>query len=333
MAIEIGINGFGRFGLHLLKYWLDRSNQSCFKIRYINDDYLDIKKSYDLIVNDKYVKFNKYKIQVSGDFLTILEPNGVEHEILFTNCKQKSIPWIGKPEIFFECSGKFTVAKNCSAYLKKKTKTVLISATSWDAERTLVYGYNHKEYNPELQLISYGSCTVNAFLPFADWIDQNYGIVDSDVNVIHNIQGYRLSANNTLNRKFCTLEQSAKLLMDSINDDNFLVNYTVIPYTGSSMIDLRFRTKELVGLDTFVKDIDKAINHGELKNLYGLIEKDTGPEIHNCTTFSTVFIKEAIKSLNGNLYLQGYFDNENSVNRFYDLANFISNRIEPSQTQ
>ena len=118
--IKIGINGFGRFGLHLLKYWLDRSNQSCFKIRYINDDYLDIKKSYDLIVNDKYVIFNKYKVQVSGDFLTILEPNGVEHEILFTNSKQKSIPWIGKPEIFFECSGKFTVAKNCSGYLKKR---------------------------------------------------------------------------------------------------------------------------------------------------------------------------------------------------------------------
>jgi hypothetical protein len=38
----------------------------------------------------------------------------------------------------------------------KNTKTVLISATSWDAEKTLVYGYNHEEYNSALNVISYG---------------------------------------------------------------------------------------------------------------------------------------------------------------------------------
>ena len=63
-----------------------------------------------------------------------------------------------------------------------------------------------------------------------------------------------------------------------------------------------------------------------LKYLYGLDYKDIGPEVHNCTDYSTVFIKEAIKSLNDNFYLQGYFDNENSVNRFYDLADFISSK-------
>jgi len=94
------------------------------------------------------------------------------------------------------------------------------------------------------------------------------------------------------------------------------------------MIDFRFRVKKSVEQDAFIKDLDEAIHHGELKNLYGLNEKDVGPEIHNCTNASTVFIKEGIKSLNGNLYLQGYFDNENSVNRFYDLADFISERIE-----
>ena len=321
---EIAINGFGRFGLHLLKYWLDRNSTSNFNISYINDDFLDIKESHYLITNDKYVKFNKYKVQISGDYLTILEPNGNKHEIYYTNCAQKSIPWIGKPDIIFECSGKYTVAKKCSSYLKDNTKTVMISATSWDAEKTLVYGFNHKDYNLKSRIISYGSCTVNAYVPFAAWIHKNYGIVDSDVNVIHNIQEYRMKDNYTLNRKFCTLEKSAKLLMDSINDDNFIVNYTVIPYTGVSMIDFRFKTKRLVDRATLINDIEEAINEGELKNLYGLDEIDIGPEIHNCTVFSTVFIKEGIKTLNGNLFFQGYFDNENSVNRFYDLADYIS---------
>ncbi len=324
--IETGINGFGRFGLHLLKYWLDRNSNSFFKISFINDDSLDIHKAREIILSDRYVKFNKYKVQISGDNLVILEPNGGKHEIYYTNSEQKKIPWIGDPKLFFECSGKFTAAKKCSVYLKGNTKTVIISATSWDADKTIVYGYNHEEYSSNLKVISYGSCTVNAYLPFANWIDKNYGIVDSDVNVIHNIQEYRLENNNTLNRKFCTLEKSAKLAIKSINDDNFIVNYTVIPYTGASMIDFRFRTKKMVDRDMVIKDLEGAVNEGELKNLYGLDEIDIGPEVYNCTTFSTVFIKEGLKSLNGNLYFQGYFDNENSVNRFYDLANYIASK-------
>ncbi len=327
MALEAGINGFGRFGLHLLKYWLDRNDKTGFKISYINDEHLDIRTSHDLIVNDKNVVFNKYKVQILGDYLIILEPNGNKHEIYYTNHKQKSIPWLGKPEIFFECSGRFAEAEKSSYFLKGKTDTVLISCTSWDAEKTLVYGFNHKDYERELKLISYGSCTVNAYLPFADWIDKKYGIVDSDVNVIHNIQEYRLNDNKTLNRKFCTLEKSATLLMNSINKENFIVNYTVVPYTGVSLIDFRFKTRKLVDSETVIKDLNNEINHGKLNNLYGLDEIDIGPEVHNCTIYSTVFIKEGIKSVNGNLYFQGYFDNENSVNRYYDLANYISSRI------
>ena len=326
MELITGINGFGRFGLHLLKYWLDRSDQANFKISYINDDYLNIKQAYEIITNDLYVKFNKYKVQISGDSLIILQPNGIRHEILYTNQEQKLIPWIGKPEIFLECTGKYTESKHAITYLRKNTKLVLISATSWDPDATLVYGFNHEEYNASLNVISYGSCTVNAYVPFANWVNNKFGIEDSDVNVIHNIQEYRLAENNTLNRKFCTLEKSAKLMMDSIKDDNFLVNYTVIPYTGVSTIDLRFRLSNLVNRDNFLGELEEAINHGDLKGLYGLDEKDIGPEVHNCTTFSTVFIKEGIKCINGSIYLQGYFDNENSVNRFFDLTNFIASK-------
>ena len=114
--------------------------------------------------------------------------------------------------------------------------------------------------------------------------------------------------------------------MDSINENNFIVNYTVIPYTGVSMIDFRFKTNISVNGDDLSIELGKAITDGNLRGLYGLDEIDIGPEVHNCTTFSTVFIREGIKSLNGNLYFQGYFDNENSVNRFYDLVNYIASK-------
>ena len=48
--------------------------------------------------------------------------------------------------------------------------------------------------------------------------------------------------------------------------------------------------------------------------------------MHNCTPYSSVIIREGIKIKNNNIYLPAYFDNENSVNRYYDLIDFIARR-------
>tara|TARA_Y100000741_G_scaffold191111_1_gene145512 strand:- start:359 stop:1339 length:981 start_codon:yes stop_codon:yes gene_type:complete len=319
-----GINGFGRFGLHLLKYWLDRSSQSTFTIKYINDDFLSMDQVIDIIKSDDAVIFNKYKIKKLNNNIRILEPNGDTHEIQYSNKNKDEIPWVGKPDIFFECSGKNTVRDDCLEFLTAKTKLVMISATSWDADKTLVYGFNHELFDNSFEVISYGSCTVNAFTPLAAYINNKYGLVDSDVNVIHNIQEYRIEDNYTLNRKFCTLEKSAKQLLECISSDNFMVNYTVIPYTGVSMIDFRFRLKNCPSKNNFINDIEKSINDGDLHGLYDIHDSDIGPEVHNCTTSSSVFIREGIKVINDQVYLFSYFDNENSVNRFFDLANYIA---------
>lgn len=328
MKIKAGMNGFGRFGLHLLKYWLDRNEESFIDICFINDDVLSIKDAFEILMNDKSVVFNKYKIKISGNYLEFYEPNGRRKSILYSTTQKNNIPWKGEPKIFFECSGKNTATKDCEEFLVENTSLILISATSWDAQKTLVYGYNHNEYTEDLKIVSYGSCTVNAFVPFANFMNQSYGVLDSDVNVIHNIQQYRMKDNYTLNRKFCTLEKSGPNLLPFLDENNFIVNYSVVPYTGVSMIDFRFRVKNPLSREQFIGDLENAISIGALSHLYAMDEVDIGPEVYNCTTYSTVFIKEGIKVLGDNIYIQGYFDNENSVNRFYDLANYLSTKIK-----
>jgi glyceraldehyde 3-phosphate dehydrogenase len=324
-SLSTGINGFGRFGLHLLKYWLDRSNEAKFSIDYINDDYLSQKQIYDLILHDEYVIFNKYKVQLIGDDnLSIIKPSGEKFDIRLTSTDPESLDWLGKPDFFLECSGKRTVAEANDCLLKGNTKLVIVSATSWDIPKTLVYGFNHEELNLDDSSISYGSCTVNAYVPLAKYMYEKYEYPDSDVNVVHNVAKHKLE--NTLIRKFCTLEKSAQQFFSFLNDDNFVVNYTVVPYTGVSMIDFRFRMPKDVTLEEFLTDFEDAITDGELKGLYGMDEVDIGPEVHNCTTFSTNFIKENIKMVGDNLYMHGYFDTENSVNRYFDLVNFASNK-------
>jgi glyceraldehyde 3-phosphate dehydrogenase len=322
--MNIGMNGFGRFGLHLLKYWLDRSLESSFFISYINDDTITIEDAYNFIIHDKSVVFNKYKVSKLENKLMFSEPNGTVHTIIYTNFTKENIPWLGEPSMVFECSGKNTLKKDSLFFIQGNTTKVIISATSWDADTTLVYGFNHKDYNFTDPIISYGSCTVNAYTPLANYIHKKYGIIDSDVNVIHNVQEYRLCENDTLIRKFCTLEKSGQNLLNFINNNNFVVNYTIVPYTGVSMIDFRFRVQRVPDVDLFISDLSESISGGYLKDLYGISQIDIGPEQYNCTTYSSVFIKENIKISNGNIYLPSYFDNENSVNRYYDLSNFIA---------
>lgn len=106
-----GINGFGRFGLHLLKYWLDRADSAHFTISYINDEVLSIQDAFNIITTDPYVVFNKYKVNLSGDNLVILNPNGTKHIIKYTNQPKSKIPWLGEPYIFSKVLAKIPLPK------------------------------------------------------------------------------------------------------------------------------------------------------------------------------------------------------------------------------
>ena len=321
--VQVGINGFGRFGLHLLKYWLDRAEKSNFIINYINDDFLKINDALKIIINDKSVVFNKYKVTIVKNCLSIIEPDGNRYIIEYSNTNMIDAPWRGKPEILLECSGKCTIAKDSRAHLFGNTRLVVISATSWDCDQTLIYGFNHKKFDKKSKTISYGSCTVNAYIPLAKYIQDKYGVVDSDANFIHNIQNYKLNDFNSLNRKFCTLEKSGPNLLKFLNHNNFTVNYTVVPYSGISMLDFRFRLKKRRPKESFVDHLQLEIAEGNLESLYQLDEIDVGPEVYNCSTYSAIFIKENTRVIGDNIFLHGYFDNENSVNRYYDLVNYV----------
>ena len=59
---SVGINGFGRFGLHLLKYWIERFYNSGFIIKYINDENLNIVRIFEILNSDQYCKINQVKL-------------------------------------------------------------------------------------------------------------------------------------------------------------------------------------------------------------------------------------------------------------------------------
>jgi glyceraldehyde 3-phosphate dehydrogenase len=335
--IVCGVNGFGRFGLHLLNYYLESFRQSKFQIEYINDDMLSLNHAYAIIKNDPYVKIlDRFKLDIDGDYMTFSDTiNEDIVKIKYTNQHAHQIEWIGCPDVFLECSGKFTDANKARELRIGATKKVLISATSMNPDQMLVYGFNHKEYKKSSDIISYGSCTVNAYVQLTNRLNQLFGVETSDVNVIHNIPEYQLHNGSietpglsrvSIKRKSCTLSVVAPKLLNFISDENFNVNYTLIPYTGVSMIDFRYTLIDHPGSDIW-DVLESECSSGDLMGLYKIDACDLGPEPHQNTHFSSVIIRENSYLRGNNLYLQAYFDNENSVNRFFDLTNYISDQI------
>lgn len=324
-TISVGINGFGRFGLHLLRYWIVNYEAANFAIEYVNDDHLTLDQVAGIIRGDPHLDI-KENMRVETGCIQVKVGSGW-FPIKYSNQTIDSVPWLGDPQIFLECSGKHTNKNNWDNILQNNTCQVIISATSWQAGQIVIYGFNHSEFD-QSPVVSYGSCTINAYVPLAAAIHERFGILDSDVNIIHNIPEYRRSSFDTLLRKSCTLEEVAPHLLRFLSADRFRVNYTVVPYTGVSIIDYRFR----IGSKPKLKDIHDFLAHsvedGPLKGLYGLQENDRGPNMHKFTSNSAEIIASNIVVAGDNLYLHAYFDNENSVNRYFDVVNFICQGME-----
>jgi len=143
------------------------------------------------------------------------------------------------------------------------------------------------------------------------------------VNVVHNLPEYQIEGSGTLRRTACTLEKVAPHLLDFLSVDNFRVNYTLVPYTGVSMIDFRFQLASDVSTNDLRQFLSNEITDGPLCGLYDLIPDDTGPEPHKFTPYSAVLISSGISVLSRNVYIPAYFDNENSVNRYFDVINHV----------
>jgi glyceraldehyde 3-phosphate dehydrogenase len=331
-SVEAGLNGFGRFGKHLLRYWLERSEEADFAIRYINDIDLTAEQAKNSLVSDSFLgEFFSERVSVEEECLICESVQGERHVIQFTTASNDEIRWIGKPDLFFECSGANTDPKECERFLEGSTELVMISASSLNSDGILVYGHNHIELSEEQRIISYGSCTVNAYVPLAEFIQRKFGVQDSSVHVIHSVPERQIER-NTLSREPCTLEQVAPRLLSFLSENNFAVDYTLVPYSGVSIIDFRFRLRESTSLAQAIDSLRESVESGQLRGLYGLTEADEGPLEHKFTPYSAILIKSGIRMVGDTLYIQAYMDNENSVNRFYDLAQYATkNAIRPEQ--
>jgi len=181
MAVKVGINGFGRIGRNVLRYWIERG-QDDIDIVSINDitsaEVLAHLLKYDSVFGpfDGTVEAKDDAIVVNGEKIGITAEKD-----------PSKLPW-GKlgVEYVVEATGIFRDREGASKHLAAGAKKVIISAPAKGEDITIVLGVNEDKYDPKAHnIISNASCTTNCLAPVCKVLLDNFGIVKGLMTTIH----------------------------------------------------------------------------------------------------------------------------------------------------
>lgn len=175
--LRVGINGFGRIGRILF-----RKAFADFDIVGVNTG------SGDTASQAHFLKYDSShgRFEQSVDYLDdILIVGGKRIPISYKK-DPREIPWKEwGADIVFECTGVFKDSEANSMHLQAGAKRVILSAPG-KVDATLVYGINHKTYDPaQHKIVSNASCTTNCLAPVAKVLNDSFGIETALMTTVH----------------------------------------------------------------------------------------------------------------------------------------------------
>jgi len=184
MTVRVGINGFGRIGRNFFRAAKQRGADIDFVA--VNDlgslDTMAHLLKYDSVMGvlPQSIRATKTGIRVGNDTLRVLSERN-----------PADLPWgeLGV-DVVIESTGFFTARDKAALHVEAGAPRVVVSAPSNGADLTVVYGVNHKDYNPNKhQVISNASCTTNCFVPMVKVLDDAFGIENGLMTTIHAYTG------------------------------------------------------------------------------------------------------------------------------------------------
>jgi glyceraldehyde 3-phosphate dehydrogenase len=279
MTVKIGINGLGRIGRMVIRSILENKNKN-IEIKHINNrtdsknstqllkyDSIHGKLNTDIGFNEKNLFINKKKISFSR-----------ETEINKIDWKKNGV------DIVLECTGKNNSKEKSLQHVKNGAKKVIVSAPCKNADKTIVYGVNHKLINKNDLVISAASCTTNCLAPVAYVLNKEFKIEKGFMTTIHSYTtDQRLLDNSHKDpRRARSAAQSivptstgaSKALGEIIPELKGKLEGLAmrVPTPNVSLVDLVFNSKEKLSINKINDSFTKA-SKKELKNILETTEE------------------------------------------------------------
>ena len=329
MAINIGINGFGRIGRLVFRSAI---NNDDFNIISINDlldiNHLAYLLKYDSVHGtfDGSVEVSEGKLIVNGNTVKITaekDPNNID--------------WSGmNVDIVAECTGIFTSIEKASYHLNSGAKKVVISAPSPDAPM-FVMGVNHKEAKSTALIVSNASCTTNCLAPIAKVLDDNFVIKEGLMTTVHAATATQFTVDGPSKKDFRGGRSSLLNIIPSSTGAAKAVTKVIpslagkltgmafrIPTANVSVVDLTVRVNKETSYEE-IKKVMKSASENDLKGVLGYCDDLVVSQDFIGDKRTSIFDANAGMELNSKFFkIISWYDNECGYsNKLLDLSKHI----------
>ena len=331
MAIKIGINGLGRIGRMVIRSLVENKNKN-IEIRHINNrtnsETSSLLLKYDS-VHGKFnsnINYNKNNLIISKKKISFSQ----ETELSKINWKKYGV------DIVLECTGKYNSKEKCIQHIKNGAKKVIVSAPCKNADKTIVYGVNHKTINKNDLIISAASCTTNCFAPVAFVINKEFKIEKGFMTTIHSYTSDQRLLDNSHKdpRRARSAGQSivptstgaSKALGEIIPElkgklDGLAIR---VPTPNVSLVDFVFNSKNKLSVKKINDSFIKASNK-ELKNVLDTTNERLVSVDFNHNPNSAIIDLSLTSVVGDNMgKVSAWYDNEwGFASRMNDLVEYI----------
>ena len=329
MAINIGINGFGRIGRLVLRSAI---NNEDFNVVSVND-LLDINHLAYLLKYDSVHGPFEGSVEVSENKLVI---NGKPIKITAER-DPNNINWseIGV-DIVAECTGIFTSIEKASSHINSGAKKVVISAPSQDAPM-FVMGVNHNNAKSSDVIVSNASCTTNCLAPIAKVLNDNFGIEEGLMTTVHAATATQFTVDGPSKKDFRGGRSTLLNIIPSSTGAAKAVTKVIpslegkltgmafrIPTANVSVVDLTVRLVEKTSYEK-IKRVMKKSSENELSGILGYCDELVVSQDFVGDIRTSIFDANAGMELNSNFFkIISWYDNECGYsNKLLDLSKHI----------
>ena len=326
---KVAINGFGRIGRLVARAILERPD-SGLELVAIND-LADAKSNAWLFKRDSVHGAFPGDVTTDGNDIIV---NGKRIHVTAERDPAKLPHKENGVEIALECTGFFADRAGGEKHLAAGAKRVLISAPAKGVDRTVVYGVNDDQLNPEDKIVSNASCTTNCLAPVAKVLNDTIGIerglmvtihaYTKDQKILDQIHPDLRRARAAGMSMIPTTTGAARAVGEVLPELKGKLDGSAVrvPVPDGSIIDLTFTPSR----DTSVEEVNGVLKAAsETNRLRGILEYSEDPlvsvDIVHTSASSTVDSLETAV-LEGKLVrVVSWYDNEwGFSNRMVDTA-------------
>jgi len=331
MAIKIGINGMGRIGRMVVRAIVESKNKNII-IKHINNrTNSEISSSllkYDSIHGrfNANISFNKNYLIINKNKISFSQKTNIED----INWKKHGVDYV------FECTGKFNSKEKLIEHIKNGSKKVIVSAPCKNADKTIVYGVNHKSVNENDLIISTASCTTNCLAPVAHVLNKEFKIQKGFMTTIHSYTTDQRLLDNS-HKDLRRARSAGQSIVPTSTGASKAIGEIIpelkgkleglamrVPTPNVSLVDLVFNSKKKLTVKK-INDSFKKASKKELKNVLEATEEKLVSIDFNHNPNSAIVDLSLTNVVGDNMgKVSAWYDNEwGFASRMCDLAEYI----------